>query len=144
MGPYHTSITTFSDRSWTMMMMIQFPTQVGVAKIILERKTLYEKINNHVLSGVHQLLCTEVWKKVKSFGYEKSVQNARKILRYVRKLEIPTFMCGLISNMDLKIWKIKNINPFFFFFFPWIKSRRPFCLFGLQDLGFYKKKNMFP
>ena len=42
------------------MMMIQFPTQVGVAKIILERKTLYEKINNHVLSGVHQLLCTKV------------------------------------------------------------------------------------
>ena len=67
MGPYHTSITTFSDRSWTMMMMmIQFPPHVGVAKIILEGKTLYEKINNHVLSGV-QLLCTEVLKKGQNF-----------------------------------------------------------------------------
>lgn len=84
------------------MMMIQFPTQVGVAKIILERKTLYEKINNHVLSGVHQLLCTEVWKKVKIFGYEKSVQNARKILRYVRKLEIPTLCVALSVTWTLK------------------------------------------
>lgn len=84
------------------MMMIQFPTQVGVAKIILEGKTLYEKINNHVLSGVHQLLYTEVWKKVKIFGYEKSVQNARKILRYVRKLEIPTLCVASSVAWTLK------------------------------------------
>lgn len=38
--------------------------------------------------------------------------------------------------------KDKKINPFFFFF-PWIKSRRPFCLFGLQDLGFIKRKTCF-
>lgn len=84
------------------MMMIQFPTQVGVAKIILERKTLYEKINNHVLSGVHQLLYTEVWKKVKIFGYEKSVQNARKILKYVRKLEILTLCVAISVTWTLK------------------------------------------
>lgn len=85
-----------------MMMMIQFPPHVGVAKIILKGKTLYEKINNHVLSGVHQQLCTRVWKKVKIFGFEKSVQNARKILQYVRKLEVPTLCVALSVTRTLK------------------------------------------
>lgn len=140
MGPYHTSITTFSDRSWTMMMMlIQFPPHVGVAKIILEGKSLNEKINNHVLSGVHQPLCTKVWKKGQNFWLWKVGAKCKKNIKIREKTRDSNFMCGLICNMDLKIWKwkIKKINPFSF---PWIKSRRPFFLFGLQDLGFKKRK----
>lgn len=41
-------------------------------------------------------------KKVQIFGFEKSVQNARKILKYVRKLEIPTLCVALSVTWTLK------------------------------------------
>lgn len=41
-------------------------------------------------------------KKVKIFGFEKSVQNARKILKYVRKLEILTLCVAISVTWTLK------------------------------------------